>query len=130
MRQRLKNPRILLISFLSLCGLFGSIYTEVFRIAPCPLCLIIRYSMVAILLVSAVSLFVRKLMFIMPIPIITAFVADIILLQRETQPQNNLCGELICEDPRFLGIRLSVWAIILLASISFLFILEVTRKNT
>lgn len=128
MFQNNYKVRMIAILFLSLAGIFGSVYTEIFQSAPCNFCLIIRYSVIAISFISFLSLFWKQLSFLMIVPISVALWADYKIISAEFFSGNYVCEGEICQTPEFLGIRLSIWAIMILSAILFLFVFDTIQK--
>ena len=107
-------------TFIGLAGFIGSMWFELGRgEVPCPFCLTIRYSLLASAALFIVSIFLRKAAYLLPIPLVISLVADIILISNELKASSDvetgICGpETVCKTPEFLGINLSLWALILI----------------
>lgn len=123
------DKTILLIILLSFLSVAGSFYTEFYKYPPCSLCLTIRYSMIAILLIALLSILSRKIKFILILPITISLWADLKLIKHEMlSSESNLCEGNICQTPEFLGIRLSIWALLIILSIITILLLDIIRK--
>lgn len=127
-----KKPRkinFVLIATLSLLSIGGSFYTEFHNSPPCFLCLTIRYSVIAIFLISLVSLFLEKIKFTLILPIAIAFWADLKLINQEFFKESQICEGNVCQTPEFFGIRLSIWALLILSSISVILLLDIIMRS-
>lgn len=121
---------------LGIAGFIGSLWVEFGEgEMPCPFCLTIRYSLLAVSLLLIGSFFFKKLLYLSLIPIITALVADVILISNEMSShaiEAGLCGqENICKTPQFLGINLSIWAIMFIIPIggAIIHCINIERKS-
>lgn len=119
----------LLIIFLSLLSIVGSFYTEFYILPPCSLCITIRYSMIGIFLIALLSLFSKKIKFILILPIAISLWADLKLIKQEIfSSERNVCEGNICQTPELLGIRLSIWAFLIILSIIAILLFDIIRK--
>lgn len=121
-----KKIRRILVIFLSVLSIFGSFYVELFQTLPCNFCLIIRYSVVAVLILSSLSLILEKIFLLNILPIGIAFWADMKLISGEFFSQT--CEQNTCFTPEFLGIRMSIWALIVLSAFSIILLLELKES--
>lgn len=64
----------------------------------------------------------------MVIPISVALWADYKIMSAEFFPKNYVCEGDVCQTPEFLGIRLSIWAMMILSAILFLFVFDTIQK--
>ena len=106
--------------FIGLAGFTASMWFELGRgEVPCPFCLTIRYSLLASAVLFTASVFIRKTVYLLPIPLVISLVADIILISNELKAspdlESGICGpQTVCKTPEFLGLNLSLWALFLI----------------
>ncbi len=112
-----KGTRFITLALASV-GFLGSLYIELFQNQnPCHFCLVIRYSMLSIFLISLVGIFSKYIFYFSLLPIAVAGYADAKLIALERNIDIGICTGVVCETPIFLGVRLSVWAMFIITSI-------------
>jgi disulfide bond formation protein DsbB len=111
-------------------GILGSFWVEFVQgNLPCKLCLIIRYSLASTGAIFVISLFYEKIKMLSIFPTIPAIMADIVLIINETKiGKQEICEENICQTPEFLGVRTSIWALIIILSLIFLSVYEIKEE--
>ncbi len=103
-------------------GIIGSFYIEKIQgEIPCKLCLIIRYSIILFTIAAILSTLYLPVIFAGLISLIPGILSDINLIISENSTNHTgFCGEQqgvqqVCSTPEFLGIKTSVWGLVILS---------------
>jgi len=125
-----RAKRSLLGIILCAIGIIGSFWVEFVQgNLPCKLCLIIRYSLASTGAIFVISLFYEKIKMLSIFPTIPAIMADIVLIINETKiGKQEICEGNICQTPEFLGVKTSIWALIIILSLIFLSVYEIKEE--
>jgi disulfide bond formation protein DsbB len=125
-----RAKRTLLGIILCATGIFGSFWVELVQgNLPCKLCLIIRYSLASAGAIFIISLFYEKIKMLSIFPTIPAIMADIVLIINERKiGKQGICEGNICQTPEFLGVKTSIWALIIILSLIFLSVYEIKEE--
>jgi disulfide bond formation protein DsbB len=125
-----RTKRSLLGIILCATGILGSFWVEFVQgNLPCKLCLIIRYSLASTGVIFVISLFYEKIKMLSIFPTIPAIISDIVLIINETKiDKRGICEGNICQTPEFLGVKTSIWALIIILSLIFLSVYEIKEE--
>jgi disulfide bond formation protein DsbB len=125
-----RAKRSLLGIILCATGILGSFWVELVQgNLPCKLCLIIRYSLASAGAIFIISLFYEKIKMLSIFPTIPAIMADIVLIINERKiGKQGICEGNICQTPEFLGVKTSIWALIIILSLIFLSVYEIKEE--
>jgi len=102
----------------SLIGIAGSFYLSVSGEIPCPYCLTARYSLLVIFILSIISLFIKKnyLYFFTTVISFAPVIASLMLIINDYKISGSeICfenGSVHCTSPLFLGIHVSIYALL------------------
>ncbi len=125
--------KILILVF-SLIGITGSFSLSASGEIPCPYCLIARYSLVIILLLSLLALFLKKnpiyigtaIISILPIVASSILVYNDYFVQGGTEICYSENSDVHCTSPLVFGIHVSLYALLISLAILFLSLLLIT----
>jgi disulfide bond formation protein DsbB len=126
-KKSIAVAKILLI-LLSLTGITGSFSLSASGEVPCPYCLIARYSILAILILSIVAILLKKnsvyigttLISILPIVASSILVYNDYFVQGGTEICYSENSSVHCTSPVVLGIHVSLYALLIGIAILFL----------
>jgi len=117
-----------LVVFLSLTGIIGSFSLSASGEIPCPYCLIARYSLIVIFLLSLIALFLKKDLFyigtallsILPIVASSILVYNDYFVQGGTEICYSENSSVHCTSPVVFGIHVSLYALLIGLAVLFL----------
>lgn len=123
---------VMLSRFLLLClpvmGTAGSFYLSASGEIPCPYCLVVRYSLIAIFVISVAGVLSKKdLLFLLtaiisiaPVVASSILVVNDYFLQGGTEICYTANEEVHCTSPLVLGIHVSLYALLISSIIFFI----------